>query len=1070
MKRIFSLLLLLCTVFLLCACPSGGPTEPPTNNCPTCGKDPCECPETNEPCSVCGQVVCVCPTGTPCPDCGKDPCECPPPPALVIYGDGKDIAGAGDSLAANAPCLTEKTYGAADAIAKPAARFFAQVTFDGKVYRASGTVPAPLKNVNGKSYGHDSKTTALILENGAEISDCTELVFKNLIIAGDLTVSAGENIVFENVQFNGKVTVGEDATGVVFNGCRFSSLDNAGTDTYLLNSYVAFTGVGVTSSGEGLYIRSCRFEGTGTAVTSSGAALDVRTSTFRVDRDGIGVEICGVYGTENSIVAQCEIRGAQRSVAVKTAHNTVVLRNSLISVQAVGNTNLYVCDNEMGGRLEAENNNYLLADGNAYPADGLDHRAVDTGNENKNGDTVTDVNARLEVGANTELLPHGNKDQFIGMERRATVKEYGVEKEKAVYPYVAALAKESDCVILAPGAYSTTLKLELDASHSNTVIYAYGVLVEGVRYENRSYNTGHISLKYTEGLTIKGLSTGYDQQTCGQLYVLKKQNGTLTAVTGAGMWNEFAYTGSAFFDNVGIGIQRAGTYYALGDYTISAVKKNADGTMTVSLPASVYDVIGRGDVLTCRLAQSNVVVRTQECKDILFMDMTQYGYSGGYAFQEHMNVGQVTYYRVLDTSRSGMVIDEATYDKYAAWQDEYGVDLEISIDELPDGTLRYRGSPAHISSIDATHSVKCAVGSRVISCLFENMCDDGTNQRSNHARLFKLQDNGDGTTTIIYKGNLSERSYQVSGRDSSFSSYCADFREGDRVFVYTSAGQLVCDATALSATRACGTTTSTHSGVKTQDIKLYAVTVDTSLVNEAPLANYNLSDDRHTEEQKVLVDNMSRATNGFLFENTLVQNVRSRGLLIKSSNGTVKNCTFRNIAKVAVAMIYEIFWGESGVSENLLVEKNLIDHTSYGHDAPAIDSDSRSYKYVPIAVMGLGGKSLDPDFLLYKNITIKDNKLINRCLDLSNYAIYLRAACDVTITGNDFGFSEEEDGMGKLCLPLYVSGAMNVELSNNTYSPYVEGQIADYVHGKRYKNIFGTDVEKDGVSQIPDNP
>jgi hypothetical protein len=116
----------------------------------------------------------------------------------------------------------------------------------------------------------------------------------------------------------------------------------------------------------------------------------------------------------------------------------------------------------------------------------------------------------------------------------------------------------------------------------------------------------------------------------------------------------------------------------------------------------------------------------------------------------------------------------------------------------------------------------------------------------------------------------------------------------------------------------------------------------------------------------------------------MVQNVRSRGLLLKASEGTVKNCTFRNIAKVAVAIVYELFWGESGVSENLVIENNLIDHTSY--------SPNKSiYKHIPIDIMGLGGESIDPDFLLYKNIVIRGNKFKNRCLKMSPYAIYVQA-------------------------------------------------------------------------------
>ena len=54
---------------------------------------------------------------------------------------------------------------------------------------------------------------------------------------------------------------------------------------------------------------------------------------------------------------------------------------------------------------------------------------------------------------------------------------------------------------------------------------------------------------------------------------------------------------------------------------------------------------------------------------------------------------------------------------------------------------------------------------------------------------------------------------------------------------------------------------------------------------------------------------------------------------------------------------------------------------------------------------------------------------------------------------HSFGWSEEEDGANKICGVLYLSGAANIELSGNTYSPYIEGSITDYVEGDHYMHI-----------------
>ena len=311
-------------------------------------------------------------------------------------------------------------------------------------------------------------------------------------------------------------------------------------------------------------------------------------------------------------------------------------------------------------------------------------------------------------------------------------------------------------------------------------------------------------------------------------------------------------------------------------------------------------------------------------------------------------------------------------------------------------------------------------------------------------------DNGDGTTTIVYKGNLSEYNYGVYGDKATYSGFCTRFSAGDRVYVYTSAGQLVCDSVALEADVDYGTIPSTFDGIPPREVQRYAVKVKTEDVNRNALAGFDLTDDNFRETHKVLVDNMSRSSNGFFFDNTMVQNVRSRGLLIKASDGRIQNCTFRNIAKVAVAVIYEIYWGESGVSEDVVIEKNLIDNTSFS-------PSGSSYKHIPIAIMGMGGKSVEADFLPYKRIDIIGNKFVNRNISWSPYAVYIQAACDVRILNNDFGGFDGENE-GAYCKALLLSGAVNIELSGNIYPVYIDGLIGEYVEGEHYKNIYGDDV------------
>ena len=393
---------------------------------------------------------------------------------------------------------------------------------------------------------------------------------------------------------------------------------------------------------------------------------------------------------------------------------------------------------------------------------------------------------------------------------------------------------------------------------------------------------------------------------------------------------------------------------------------------------------------------------------------------------------------------------------YCELEEQYGVNLEVEIDDLG----RFRGSPAHIGSIDATHVVACAQGSQATSCLFENMCDDATNQHAHHSRLAEVRDQGDGTTMLVYKPNLSQRSSE-SGTTTP-SGMAKNFKIGDRVYVYTSKGQLVCDADALSVTTKLDTEpNSMNSSAKVQR---YGVLVPTESVNFKALDGYDLSDDHWKSDHKVLVDNMDMASNYFNFDNSKFQNIRSRGLLIKASNGTITNCTFRNIGMSCGAILYEIYWGESGVTEDLIVDRNLFDHTGYFKNQDL---------YATISITGLGS-SVDEDFLLYKDIIISNNVMRNRTTD---YAVYVNSAKNVKILNNDFGVfvgndftnhPEEPESEINPKPAIHIFAAMDIEISGNKYSKE-EWIVEDYIHAEKNIHVYGSDVEFNGVSLIPDD-
>jgi hypothetical protein len=167
------------------------------------------------------------------------------------------------------------------------------------------------------------------------------------------------------------------------------------------------------------------------------------------------------------------------------------------------------------------------------------------------------------------------------------------------------------------------------------------------------------------------------------------------------------------------------------------------------------------------------------------------------------------------------------------------------------------------------------------------------------------------------------------------------------------------------------------------------------------------------------------------------------------------------------AILFETYYAESGITENMVVDRNLFDHTGYFRNQDL---------YATVSVFGLGA-SVEEDYLLYKNITITNNHIMRRTTD---YAIYINSAKDVVIKGNTFGpfvgndftsHPEEPDTAENPRPLIHINGAMNVEISGNTYpNPDLLGM--DYVVAERNKNIFGSDVSIDGTvngpSTIPD--
>ncbi len=877
---------------------------------------------------------------------------------------------------------------------------------------------------------------------------------RGLTVKGELVFSGATNVTVEDLHIYAKecaIAVEADCDGVVLRDCSVSGdcgLFNAGRNTRVLTSLFDCGFRAIDDSGEASVVRDCVLWGTDGIVSSASDTVIMNNDIDAVE-DGIVLQGRAL----NQLVAANTVACRRKKgdcIFVTGVRNAVILANDCEGdIELTCNRNIYVCQNIIGGRLWAVANNYILAESNV----GADEEGPATvraaRNANENGDSLMDVDARLEVGADERLLPHVDKDLFVGMPRKATVTDTADRRPLTLPQYVMRHAGKESVVIIPPGAYISDQTWALEKEASDTVIFAYGV------YAERQEELGtHILCNGVDNVSFRGLTLAYRWPSVFQAYVVEKMgDGTsVHLITGAGLFNEFWRSNPAICNNGWFASERTGAYYAYRDmWGQNGSVKLEDGTHLMYLPGDQYNHTRVGDVFCCRYTgKGDRTVKVLYSSNVEFRDVTMHGAAITFAFVEQENRSATYYYRVANTPRSAEVIDKETYDRYRALQMKYGVDFEVYVDE--EG--RFRGSPPHIGSVDATHASQCKVGSVCVSCLYENMCDDGTNQGHFHARLHAAEDNGDGTATLVYKGNLSSWAYGQRQRIPR--TYCKDFEVGNRVYVYTAAGQLICDTPALTATEVGE---SIPVPEYESDTVIKRVKVAASAVNFAALAEWDLASNSHKDETKVCVDNMSYASNGFVFDNCMIRNNRSRGLLIKASDATVKNCTFRHVGMSCIAVLYEMNWGESGVTENLTVERNLIDQTGFFPEAVGPWPPKHYFRqpdlYAPISITGLGSR-VDEDYLLYKNIRITGNKIMNRAH--GGAAIYINSAKDVLIEGNDLGTVRDHGNVVRDA--IHLKGVMNVEISDNLYPDPTAPAEAVY-RMQQVKNVFGTDIEAD---------
>lgn len=754
-----------------------------------------------------------------------------------------------------------------------------------------------------------------------------------------------------------------------------------------------------------------------------------------VKSDGAIIKSCTINGNvyieggKNCLVAQNEIHG---EIIVRGAYNCSLVLNNAEKITCCDNTNIYVIENNTS-ILALENNDYIIADNNKFASLNAN------GNLCANGNTLTDTEERAKEGALAKNQPHTNRELFVGMERETTVTD-GKDNSLPLNQYIHDAASKSDVVIVPPGAYTVSTHTTVNEPCANTKIYAYGVYLEMTKLDPL------LSVDGTNNVEILGLSVGYTHQSCGQAHVLAQTGDSeYIIVPSAGSIDDFASTNTAVFSSA-VELVPEGKKSTTRFVGANTITKNPDGTMTFTLTTdNTKGQISAGDMLCCRIGGNNKFsVKVNNSRNVTFRDFVIYGYAAALAIIGDGPSENVNFERMHNTVHTGAIIDKATYKKYKALESEYGIDLKISIDQFG----RYRGCPSLIGSVDALHVIGTRTGFNVVSSILEQMTDDGSNQRSASSRLEAVTDNGDGTSTLRYKSNLSEVYFKMGAGASN----CVNFSKGDRVFLYNSNGQRVCDTPALSdAVKLDESVLTISDGDITRDVRFlhFEVKVATDALNLSCLEGYDLTDDHYRMDNKVLVDNLSRNSVGYIYDNVTVQNTRSRGILFKTMNVTAKNCTFKNLAHTACLLSVEHVWGESTVGCNATIKNCIIDNVGF------INNYDFYLPLSPISIVGFS-KTVSEDTLLYKNILIEGNRFKNNTHD---YQININSAENVRIINNVFEAhkNENEEKTRKV---INIDTAMNVEISGNRYSRFLKN-VKDGIDAKNYKNVFGSDISLD---------
>lgn len=738
---------------------------------------------------------------------------------------------------------------------------------------------------------------------------------------------------------------------------------------------------------------------TGIAVKASDAVVkqcDIADCTFGIraelERSEISAAMSGGY---NILAEKNRVSADKTALVFKNVSNGVAVLNELSSASVRGCTNVYVIENNVEGALELCDNNYIIANGNSARA------LLDNNNLNKNGDNITDISARAEMGANEELLPHTNTEQFVGMARKRGVRcENGV---MPIFDYITANIGKG-VVVVPPGAYYG-VGMVFEKIEAMT-LYCYGML-----YEMDDVRAVATRWRDCGDITFKGIFFGNRVYPCTQGTVVSVDGDTLSFVTDPGYKNNFS-DGRHFGGGAPCFGYKHGLMSPECDFRYGG--KSYDPVTGLNTLVKTVKWLNVGDRLICRTDFSEGVLHVKCCHRMITEDITVYS-CWGFAESDSDCDNAPVLHRYAVTKGPAPVLDENG--------DYKGFEALIH----RDGYGRLRSTEPMSTTCDATHCTNSRHGLQLVSSLLERMNDDGGNINAHYGLAVSF----DKATKTLEYSRCNVNTYRLLPNP---------FKAGDEAMLYSMNGTLVAKTVVLSDVE-----------VRGEDSYLIKVADDIELPEGEPIVVQNIS----ATGNGFLLDNVVVRDEGC---NAI--RIKAMGGEIRNCNferiskGAI-DCVpeYQHWPECGYA-------NNIRITKNIFRDLGRCARLSEVSEECAWCA-SICIRYTLWDKEGSSNATSDPARCLNKNIEIYDNVFTSR---YPRYEICMSSMDNVKVVNNTFGgMNPEVTNEDDKRTVLLVFGGRNIEYDGNRFEDGA-GKRIEYRYGKdAVANVHGSDVPPEFV-------